>query len=72
MEAFKKGFIQEKISAENIRKQDDLQANKYVMVGVNKFRLDEKPFIKAVENTQMKYSDWELLPNLRLSESFEM
>lgn len=72
MEAFKKSFIQEKISAENIRKQDDLQANKYVMVGVNKFRLDEKPFLKTLESTSAAHSDWELLPNLRLSESFEM
>lgn len=72
IEAFKQGFIQKEILAENSQKQDDLHANKHIMVGVNKFRLDEKTFLKTLESTPIKHSDLELLPNLRLSESFEV
>ena len=72
MEAFKKGFIQEQISLEHQRKQEELAQNKYIMVGVNKFRFDEKPFQKKVKSSPNHDSDLALLPNLHLSAIFEV
>ncbi len=72
IEAFKKGYIQTKIKEANLYKQSQLQANKTVMVGVNKFRFDEEPFQKPIKaNVEKATTDFELLVEQRLSEGFE-
>jgi methylmalonyl-CoA mutase len=70
--AFKQGFIQESIKSERTNQITQLQNNKTIMVGVNKFRFDEKPFSKP-ESTSTLTSEtiFEVLPNLRLSSIFE-
>lgn len=72
MEAFKTGFVQKSIELERVKKQNVLKENQSIMVGVNKFRFDEKPFIKSHKNTISSNSTFELLPNIRLSEIFEL
>jgi methylmalonyl-CoA mutase len=72
IEAFKKNYIQENINRNFEAKQEALQANKSIMIGVNKFRHDEVPFEKSkiIDKTSDK-TTFELLINRRLSEIFE-
>ncbi len=70
MTAFKNGFVQHQIQQEHHRKQNDLQNHNTIMVGVNKFRFDELPFLENAKERKTK-TNFDLLPNLRLSESFE-
>ncbi len=72
VEAFKKNFIQNEIKANFEAKQDSLLKNESVMIGVNKFRHDEKLFIKS-EIIEKKPSDFgfDLLSDVRLSQTFE-
>lgn len=72
IEAFQKNMIQNSIKENFEYMQDSLAENQSVMVGVNKFRFDEKPFEQKesiVQETSMH--SFELLPNRRLSEIFE-
>ncbi|PWK29391.1 methylmalonyl-CoA mutase [Arcicella aurantiaca] len=72
IEAFQKNIIQNSIKENFEYLQNSLTENQSVMVGVNKFRFDEKPFeqneSKTVKNTNLSF---ELLPTHRLSEIFE-
>jgi methylmalonyl-CoA mutase len=71
-EAFTQGFIQESIQSEREKQISELQNNQNIMVGVNKFRFDEKPFSKPESTTTpTPETIFALLPNLRLSEIFE-
>jgi len=72
IEAFKKNYIQNEIKRSFEAKQDALLKNESVMIGVNKFRHDERPFNK-IETTEKKHSDlgFDLLSDLRLSQIFE-
>ncbi|MEA5460563.1 methylmalonyl-CoA mutase family protein [Arcicella sp. LKC2W] len=70
--AFQKNSIQNSIKKNFEYLQDSLTENQSVMVGVNKFRFDEKPF-EQKESIIKEPTDGsvELLPNRRLSEIFE-
>lgn len=71
-EAFTQGFIQENIQSEREKQISELQNNQNIMVGVNKFRFDEKPFsIPESTTTPTPATIFALLPNLRLSSVFE-
>lgn len=71
-EAFTQGFIQKSINAEREKQITQLKNNQNIMVGVNKFRFDEKPFSKPASTTTLTSETiFALLPNLRLSEIFE-
>jgi methylmalonyl-CoA mutase len=72
MEAFKKNFIQNEIKKNFEAKENDLISGKTTMVGVNKFRYDEEPFVKPqlFENENIR-QDFDLLIDRRLSFSFE-
>ena len=73
MEAFRKNYIQNEIQRNFEEKENELISSKSTMVGVNKFRYDEQPFVKPqlIEN---KYSnqDFDLLINRRISQKFEI
>ena len=72
VEAFKKNYIQNEIKRNFEAKQDSLLKNESIMIGVNKFRHDEMPFIneKMVEKEQSTVG-FDLLTDLRLSQIFE-
>ena len=72
MAAFKENFIQEQIEENFEAALSELQANKRVMVGVNKFRVEEKVkhnFVKA--QNFGKVETFKLLENKRISQTFE-
>jgi len=72
VEAFQKNVIQNSIKENFENMQDSLTENQSVMVGVNKFRFDEKPFEQKESIIQKTNTNsFELLPNRRLSEIFE-
>jgi methylmalonyl-CoA mutase len=72
IEAFQKNIIQNNIKENFDYLQSSLIENQSVMIGVNKFRFDEKPFeqkeSKLIESSN---ANFELLPTCRLSEIFE-
>jgi methylmalonyl-CoA mutase len=71
-EAFTQGFIQESIQSEREKQISELLNNQNIMVGVNKFRFDEKPFSKPESTTTLTSETiFEVLPNLHLSSIFE-
>jgi methylmalonyl-CoA mutase len=72
VEAFKQNFIQDEIKRNFEKTQNDLLSNEKIMVGVNKFRFDETPFIESELMTKPK-SDFgfDLLTDMRLSSPFE-
>lgn len=72
VEAFKQNFIQDEIKSNFEKMQNDLLSNEKIMVGVNKFRFDETPFIESELMTIPK-SDlgFDLLTDMRLSSPFE-
>ena len=72
VEAFKHNYIQNEIKRNFEAKQDSLLKNELIMIGVNKFRHDETPFInkKIVENKQSALG-FDLLTDLRLSQILE-
>jgi methylmalonyl-CoA mutase len=71
-EAFKQNFIQNEIKGNFESKENDLISGKTTMVGVNKFRHDEVPFVKIEdEEKQSNNLGFELLKDLRLSSVFE-
>lgn len=72
IEAFQKNLIQSSIKENFEYLQNSLTENQSVMVGVNKFRYDEKPFEQkeSIAKTSAN-GNIELLPNRRLSEIFE-
>ena len=72
VEAFKNNYIQNEIKRNFAAKQDSLLKNELVMIGVNKFRHDEIPFIKTeiIEKKQSAIG-FDLLTDLRLSQIFE-
>ncbi len=69
--AFEQNFIQNKIE-KNIHSITQ-QLNNLTLVGVNKYRFDETPFVKPITKSTIKNLDisFKLLVNKRLSESFE-
>jgi methylmalonyl-CoA mutase len=69
--AFENGFIQEQIEENYQNNLEKLQSNQKIMVGVNKFRFDEKPF-EAPKATAEYSTDLRLLPQRRISEVFEV
>lgn len=72
IEAFQKNVIQNSIKENFEHLQSSLAENQSVMVGVNKFRFDEKPFEQKESIVQeTRPLSFELLPNRRLSEIFE-
>jgi methylmalonyl-CoA mutase len=72
MECFRKNFIQNEIKKHFEAKESELISRKTIMVGVNKFRYDEEPFVKPqlLESKEIK-RDFDLLIDRRISESFE-
>jgi methylmalonyl-CoA mutase len=71
--AFKQNFIQNEIEKNHRSAIDSL--NHSTLVGVNKYRFDEEPFVKPVaESAQNQSSDlpFKVLVNKRLSEGFEV
>jgi methylmalonyl-CoA mutase len=72
IEAFQKNVIQNEIKRNFEEKQNALLKNDITMIGVNKFRFDETPFV-GIENIEQPSSDlgFELLRDLRLSSVFE-
>ncbi|MDZ7899996.1 MAG: methylmalonyl-CoA mutase family protein [Arcicella sp.] len=72
MEAFKSNFIQNEINRNFEAEENNLISGKNTMVGVNKFRFDEVPFVKlqTSENEDFK-QDFELLIDRRISQKFE-
>ena len=72
MAAFEENFIQEQIEENFVESLSALQTNKRVMIGVNKFRVEEEVnhnFIK-VQNFD-KVETFKLLENKRISQTFE-
>lgn len=71
--AFKKNYIQNDIKRNFEMKENDLISGKTTMVGVNKFRFDEKPFLKiqTPENEAIT-QNFELLINRKVSQKFEI
>lgn len=67
--AFEKGFIQNIIAQTHISRQESITSGKRMMVGVNKFRFDEKPFV--YEAKEIQSSTIPLLRAQRLSEVVE-
>ena len=67
--AFEQGFIQNTIAQTHNSRQEATTSGKRVMVGVNKFRFDEKPFV--YEATETPSSTIPLLKAQRLSEVVE-
>lgn len=67
--AFEQGFIQNTIAQNHNNRQEATTSGKRVMVGVNKFRHDEKPFV--YEAKEAKTSTIPLLRAQRLSEVVE-
>ncbi|WP_044174194.1 methylmalonyl-CoA mutase family protein [Flectobacillus major] len=70
IKAFEQEWIQKQIATNQERRASNIQLGKAIMIGVNKFRADEKPFIYQPK-TQVSASNFALLPNLRLSEVIE-
>lgn len=72
IEAFKNNFIQKNIKRNFEEKENDLILGKTTMVGVNKFRYDEVPFVK-VQSIEKEYfkQGFELLVDRRIANSFE-
>ncbi|MCU0470402.1 MAG: methylmalonyl-CoA mutase family protein [Arcicella sp.] len=73
IEAFKKNLIQHSIRQSYEHSKSALVNNDKLMVGVNKFRYDETPFEKPNGEKLIEKPNvgFELLPNYRLSETFE-
>jgi methylmalonyl-CoA mutase len=72
VEAFKQNFIQDEIKRSFEQMQNDLLSNEKIMVGVNKFRSDETPFIKSELLPKPKSNlSFDLLTDKRLSSLFE-
>jgi methylmalonyl-CoA mutase len=70
--AFENGFVQKNIAEQRIAKQTQLQENQTIMIGVNKYRFDEKDFQLPQKKASLKNTlPFELLPVVRLSEFFE-
>jgi methylmalonyl-CoA mutase len=67
--AFEQGFIQNTIAQNHNSRQEATTSGKRVMVGVNKFRFDEKPFVYEAKEAQT--STIPLLRAQRLSEVVE-
>jgi methylmalonyl-CoA mutase len=67
--AFEKGFIQNTIAQTHNSRQDAITSGKRIMIGVNKFRFDEKPFVYEAKEAQP--STIPLLRAQRLSEVVE-
>jgi methylmalonyl-CoA mutase len=73
MKAFENGFIQNEIKKERDYRVKKLQNTESVMVGVNKYRHDEKPFIQKNDSIiQQSSVPFELLKNERISLAFEI
>ncbi len=72
MEAFKENFIQDSIEDNFKSVLSALQTNQRVMIGVNKFRIEEevKPNFVKVQNFD-KVESFKLLENKRISKTFE-
>lgn len=73
MEAFKKNLVQNEIKRNFEIKENDLVSGKTTMVGVNKFRHDELPFVNSqlLENEAI-IQDFELLIDKKISKKFEI
>ncbi|MFN8357014.1 MAG: methylmalonyl-CoA mutase subunit beta [Spirosomataceae bacterium] len=73
VEAIKNNWIQNQIKVVWENQSAALQANKAVMVGVNKFRFDEEPFekLRVSEPISFEIPSFILLENRRLSSTFE-
>jgi methylmalonyl-CoA mutase len=69
--AFEQNFIQNEIEKNN--HTTTLQLNNSTLVGINKYRFDEIPFIKPISNPTQNQDNlsFKLLSNKRLSEIFE-
>jgi methylmalonyl-CoA mutase len=72
MSAFEENFIQNQIEESFEATLSDLQSNKRVMIGVNKFRVEEemKHNLVKVQNLD-KIETFKLLENKRISQTFE-
>ncbi len=72
MKAFENGFIQEEIRKVRDYRVEKLQKIESVMVGVNKYRFDEKDFVQEMDSMiQPQNVPFELLKNERISFEFE-
>lgn len=70
--AFEQNFIQDHIEQNAQSTLSDLQQGTRVMVGVNKFRVDEEPLKSMTEDKPLETAaSYKLLNNQRISQTFE-
>lgn len=73
MAAFEENFIQNQIQVNFEATLSALQTNKRVMIGVNKFRVEEvnPNFVKVQNVDKVEVATFKLLDNKRISQTFE-